>query len=436
MGFSSTNELASGIDTIMNFGDINTSATSNAASLSVAVAVKGAAVGTATSTATANSTAIHAGEGDETDDVYNAGTLTSTANANAVAASISATNQGLAIAADSVWDGGTKATAAARGIDVGAGGETMQNDGDITATAGALVGSLAAGVSISGVAGGSATSTGQADAIAIDMSDGDDTDTIINNGNLSANASSGAAAASVGFTQTGAAVSLGAVWDGGTGSMARSRGIDVGNAGDHVENYGRIDADSLAAAAEASVSVALTGVAGGITTSTAEGDAAAIDAGQDAGEDTVINEGELNVDSTAVALTGGVAVTQAGAAVVANAFWDGGTNSHSVASGIDTGDGADTIINSGDINVLNGSLDAAEIIDNLDVLEAIETGEGTDLLTGLGAITGAGSVSVAVSGVAGASAQATAIAESTGIDAGRTLLLTGNLRVTVVVASP
>ena len=103
---------------------------------------------TSTATAEAEATAIDAGAGDETDIVYNSGNLTARSEAGAVAASVSITNSGLAISADSVWDGGTGADAKSRGIYLGAGGETLTNDGNITTFS--LAGTASVGVAVAG----------------------------------------------------------------------------------------------------------------------------------------------------------------------------------------------------------------------------------------------------------------------------------------------
>jgi len=213
--------------------------------------------------------------------------------ARAAAASVSVTNKGLAISADSVWDGGTKATAVARGIDVGAGGETLTNDGQIDAAADAATASASIAVSMKGVAGASATATGKADAIAIDASAGDDVDTVTNNGVLTANATALSTAASISVTNQGLAIASGAVWDGGTKAEGSARGIDVGDGGDVIDNTGAVTVSSLSAAAEAAVGVAVKGVAGAVATSTSKSAAVALHAGDDDDNavDVVTNSG-------------------------------------------------------------------------------------------------------------------------------------------------
>jgi uncharacterized protein YhjY with autotransporter beta-barrel domain len=386
MSYSKTGTIASGADSIDNFGEVTATANAKAASFSVGVvASAGVAAATATSTANATASAIDAGAGDDIDDVYNTGTLNATANADAASASLSITNTGVSVAADSVWDGGTTATATARGIDVGSGGETIENHGEINSLADSFAGSVAAAATVTGAAGATASATGTADSTAIDASGGDDDDIVINSGELTSIADADAAALSVSVVNTGFAIAAGAAWDGGTTSTAISRGIDVGNGADQVSNSGDITVTADSDAKEAAVSVAVTGVAGAIATSTAMADAIAIDAGDDNAVDVVGNSGALTVMSEATALTSSVAVTTAGGAVA----WDGGTSSDAQARGIYTGEGADWIENEG------------ELLD-------IDANATTTSLA----------VAVAVSGVAVASASADSSAEAVAIDAG------------------
>ncbi|MBT8110017.1 MAG: hypothetical protein KJO27_04760 [Gammaproteobacteria bacterium] len=390
MSFSKTNVIASGADTIMNSGSVDAIANATAASASVAVAVKGVATATATSTANASATAIDAGAGNEVDNVSNTGVLTTDATALATSASVAVTTVGGSVAGDSVWDGGTGADARARGIDVGSGGETINNDGTIDTGATATTASVAASVSLTGLAAATATSTATADSIAIDASAGDDADTVINDGRLISDAQSTAAAASISFTQVGAAVTAGAVWDGGTGAESIARGIDVGDGADSITNTGAIDATTIATAAEVSGSVSLTGVAGAIATSNSDSQATAIYAGNesDLAADDVTNTGNLTADATASAVTAAVSVTTAGVAVAGGAVWDGGTTSEATARGIETGGGQDTVDNTGEVKAKSDAK-AAEL-----------------------------SAAVAVTGVAGAISTSTAESDATAIHTG------------------
>lgn len=382
-------ELGAGADTVDNSGNILAEGDALVAELAASVSVSGVAGATATSTGESNASAIHTGSGDAVDKVLNSGDLTAISKATAATAAVSVTNAGLAVAGGAVWDGGTKGVSEARGIYVGEGADVIDNSGDITAQSKGSAVEVAAAISVSGVAGATATSTGQSLATAIDASEGNDTDSVVNRGDLHAESTANAAAASVSVTNAGLAVASGAVWDGGTTAISEGRGIDVGAGEDNINNSGAITAESDARAAELAVSVAVTGVAGAIATSTGDSTAVAIDAGEEeVDDDTVINSGDLTVDSDALAATATVSVTTAGVSVAGGAAWEGGTKATSQARGIEVGEGADYVDNSGDLDIKSNAV-AAEA-----------------------------AVSVAVSGVAGGIATANSDSNASGIDAG------------------
>lgn len=347
--------IADGADTIDNSGDVTVTADSTTVSVSGAVAVTGVGIATSTSNATANAAAIDAGAGSGIDDVGNSGVLTVNSTATAVSTSMSVSNGGLAVAADSVWDGGTTASSRARGIDVGAGGETVRNDGRIDATSNASAGSAAVSVAVTGFAAASATSTAQSDSIAIDASAGDDDDTIINTGELTTNSNATGVTAAATFSNVGVSIASGAVWDGGTGATANSRGIATGNGADTIGNTANINTNADATSVEASASIAVTGITGAVATSTAEANAISIDAGADDAIDSVVNDGDLTVNSNATAVAASVSLTTAGIAVAADTFWDGGTTADAVARGIQVGAGDDTVINNGDLTLTSNA---------------------------------------------------------------------------------
>ncbi len=442
MSFSSTTEVAQGSDTIYNEGDILADANAGAASVSGTYVGKGIGIATATSTSKAEATAIDAGEAEDDDVVDNFGDLEANARSGAVSSSISYTNSGVAIAADAFWDGGTGAEAKSSGIKVGGGNDLINNAGNIETSSIAVAGSLSVGVAIKGVAGAVAASTADAHTIGIDAGEGVDTvnnqgsvdtiasatsgsagvavagsgvalasawstsnstataidtgdiaddDEVTNDGDLSAFANSNAVSASVSVTKAGVAGSVGAVWDGGTKADSRARGIDVGAGlvGDYIANSGNMDIDAVSVTGAASVSVALAGVAVSVATSTGTSDATAIDASQGDDADTVLNSGNLDVNSDAFAATVGVTITKGGVAIATDSVWDGGTKATARGRGIETGQGADEIQNAGNIDVLS--------------------------------ISGTGSVQVALpiaAGVGIAVATATSNADATAIDAG------------------
>ncbi len=126
-------DARAGEDVIHNTGTIDVDADAVTSSNSVAFTVAGVAGAVSTSTATADAVAISGGDGD--DRLINEGTLDSNADATAVSVSFAASAGGVAIAADAVWDGGTKADAHASGLDGGRGDDTIQNTAEVDATA-------------------------------------------------------------------------------------------------------------------------------------------------------------------------------------------------------------------------------------------------------------------------------------------------------------
>ena len=246
---------ASGADTIVNEHAIDVTAQATAPSLSVALeAKKGLAAVVSNVGSEAKSTAIRGGDGD--DDITNRGKLTSTATALAAAANFALAKDGVAAASDSVWDGGTKADATAVGIDADGGdlenisnttltlnrsgativhtntieaahgNDTVVNDGEIAANATATAASVDVAITTKGLSAALSQSTAKAAADAIRGGDGDDD--ITNHGKLSSTATATAAAASVAVTvEKGVAIAGNAVWDGGVTAEATAIGIDA-----------------------------------------------------------------------------------------------------------------------------------------------------------------------------------------------------------------
>ena len=388
--------LADGADAIDNDGAVNATANALAASVSVALTSSGVAIATATSTSSAKAAAIDAGQGTAIDDVTNRGSLTASADAQAYTASVSVVNNGAAIAAGSVWDGGTKAESRARGIDVGAGGETVTNSGAIESSAFSNTIEVAVAAAVNGFAAAVATTTGNADATAIDASAGDDVDHVTNDAELFAHATSKAISAAVTFTNNGVSLSSDGLWDGGTHSTARARGIDVGAGADTLTNSQQVRAEGDALGVSASFAASVNGVAVAATTATTLSDVAALDAGAGDARDTLTNSGRLIADSRASAAAASLSVTLNGAAVAAagNA-WDGGTSATANATGAILGGGDDVIVDSGGTSVdadafslsasvgltMNGlaaAISAAQADANA---KGIDAGAGNDSLT-------------------------------------------------------
>ncbi len=363
---SSSTQMASGDDRIVNSGDIEVYAI--AVSPSVATAVTTAGVSAAISTAKAESDARAIRGGDGGDTIENSGNLTVFSNADAAAVNVSVNaGGGVALAADAIWDGGTTSEAKAFGIDAegesssssttsidigssvsydqdktedeATGDDVVNNQGAIDVLAVAVAPSVAVSVvGTGGVAGAFSTATAKADSTAISTGAGDDT--ITNSGALTSATVANADAVSVSVTGVGGVgVSGNNVWDGGTKSEATTRGVDSGEGDDTLTNTGAIDASATTVTASGAVSVVgVGGVAGAISTATATSDSTAIDTG--AGDDTIINSGNLTSAATAIAAAANVSVTGVGGVSIAgNNAWDGGTLSEAKSRGVDSGEG-------------------------------------------------------------------------------------------------
>ena len=352
-----------GDDSVTNAGDVNATSLATTVSVPVSFAVTGVGVAIATSTATSQAAAIDAGLGNNTIVNRNAGLtdrtgkLVADATANAGQAAVAATSLGVAAASDAVWDGGTTADAAARGIRTSTGNDTIDNLGAIDATSTARAGSASIAVAVTGVAVAAANSTALSNAAAIDsgassgVQGGADQDLIVNRGLLTVVANALAFSLPVAVTTAGVSVTGNSVWDGGTTAEAIAAGIAARAGDDTIENHAGITAGADAKSGSLTASVAVTGFAASVATSTAIADAAAIDAGD--GADRVTNTGKLTANAKALAPTVQVAVTTAGVAATSDAVWDGGTKGEASARTIAAGDGADRVRNVGDVSAVS-----------------------------------------------------------------------------------
>ncbi len=381
---------------ITNSGLITVDSSAITLSGSVAVAVSGVAGATATSTSESRATGIAGGRGLFVDTLTNHGAINVNAFALAATAAVSVTNAGLAISADSFWDGGTTARAVARGIGDTGGPDSVLNGGRIEVTANANTASANVPVAVTGVAAALATGTADANASAIDLGAGG-ADLLINRGRLITDALALAGTVNVAVTTAGVAAAGNDVWDGGTNALAVARTIYTGDGNDVVTNAGDVSANSDAATAAVNVAVAVSGVGVAIGTSTATSVATAIDAGD--GDNTVTNRdagitdrtGKLVAEASAHAVTATVAVTTAGVAGASDSVWNGGTTADAAARGIRTSVGGNDTIDNG------GAIDATST-----------------------ARSGSGNVAVAVAGVAVALANSTALSSAAAIDTSAT----------------
>jgi hypothetical protein len=466
-----SSEAPTGNDTITNDGKVTATSVVVAPAISESINIIGAAAAMSTATAESTAIAIDAGAGNDT--VTNTGELEATAVANADAISLSISMVGGSVAADAVWDGGTRAKAEAIGIsgdgvnndesteatvefiggevelglltdeEAASGNDTITNTNTIKATSTAVVPSITVASNLLGLSAAMSTSTAEARAAAIDAGDGDDT--VDNSGNLTAKSTANADAVSVAATLIGVTVAGTSAWDGGTKATAEAVGIGGDGAGsesidrdieingdgmtlseltvresaggdDTINNSGNVDVEAIAVTVGVDVSLTGIGVAAAVSTSTARADSAGIDAG--VGEDTVTNSGDLTVKSDAVAVAVAVEVTPVGIGGVTDAVWDGGTKAESNAVGI-SGDGVGEKVTEKRSIVIAGSDVTIEDDTNSEDIGSrdIITNDGTVHVTADAHSTSVG-VSAAVIGVSTALSTGTARSNAAGINAG------------------
>ena len=281
--------------------------------------MKGVAGVVMTATSKATATAIDAGSDNDT--ITSDGTLSADAESNTVSVGLALSGQGVSLALDAVWDGGSKSNATASGISAGDGTDTVVNGGDMNITADAFVNSDTISANYQGVAGSAVSSTATAFASGIDGgSNPDATDqngdklleTITNDGALTVNATSSAVSVGVSISGQGVALALDAVWDGGSKSTAGAVGLSGGEGADAISSHAKLDVGADAFVNSDTIAGNFMGVAGAVVSSTATASAIGI-AGdcrpiQDAvcagGDDTVDNYDEIDADAKSAGRVG------------------------------------------------------------------------------------------------------------------------------------
>jgi hypothetical protein len=246
---------------------------------------------------------------------------------------------------DAVWDGGTDTSATAKGINAGDGDDVLHIGGSISATAAATTVAVDVGITGKGVSLAATASTTTAAATGIDGGTG--RDFIDNSAGITSSASASGVGVAAGLTGLGLSGATDAVWDSGTTATTAAAAIDGGAGDDTIVNTGNIllisDADTVA------VDVALTGagVSAALTNTTAEARAVGIDGGE--GADSIVNQGAISGSSTADAVGVGVSIAGAGVSASATDVWEDGISGQAAFVGIDAGSGNDTVTNSGAI---------------------------------------------------------------------------------------
>ncbi len=420
-----------GIDIITNFNKNTVTSTSDADSASVSVSLVGAEDGLTlgvsyadnTTTAEANAVGIDGSAGNDTIINTSTGQIEVTADPTSSSASVSATITGVTkgtgiVGGAALTDGTTKAISNVAGIKGGDGDDTIANFGKIIvrsnpdADSASVAVNLGAATGELGLVGGfsyaDATTTAEATAIGIDGGSGNDT--IYNTGEIEVTTKPSSSSASIamsaqGVKGMGAAVGV-SLTDGTTKAISTATGIAGGDGDDTIINSGRITVKALPDADSASVSVSISAAKEGVaaggtfadTTTIAQATATGIDGGQ--GNDTINNSGMIEVaaNSTSSAVSIGATITgvKEGAGLGV-ALTDGTTKAISTATGIKGGDGNNIIANSGNITVT-----ATSDADSASVSAALGgTGEGL------------------VAGVSYADATTKAEATAIGIETGR-----------------
>lgn len=445
-------------DVIDNRGDIellsNTDASGVAVALSVAGTVKGDAAGTSVSdasvTATSLATGIDGGEGD--DRIDQEGLISLTQGADATAVSVDLTVSGSMegnVDGAALSDSSATASTMAVGIDGGLGSDEITNRGAIFGHVDSSAIAVGVGFDVSlliakegdveGNVSGSSLSDASvfagADTIGILGNSG--TDNILNRGELSLTTFSDATGVAASVVVAGSVAAKGGVegeiagqslsnssvaaYTGTTGLVGGTEDDQIINLGDLSLLQATSSSTGVSAALNITAGVAangdakvnVTGKAVSDAGVTAEAQALGLDGGL--GSDYLDNSGEMNLLSSSEATGVAASLSVSGALTYkGNSTSDISGSAVSISSvfakaeaaGIDGGMGQDTILNTGNLSLMDG-----------DIFDADALGVSASLnVSGNVAIKGV--ASGGVDGTAASNATVTAEAKATGIDGG------------------
>ena len=412
-------EGGEGNDTITNSSTINVSANSTASSDQIAASLDISSTSSTSSTASVSTANL---EGPTAAGITNA----------PLQATVGGEESIIGFGAE-VTDAKTTAQTTATGISGNTGDDNIINNKvSVTGKAEADSLSLTASISVgkggmTGILPGTALVDGSttAEATVTGIDGGAGNDTISNTGELNSEAISNSTSASIGVFFKG--VTQGSIaWGGAfsdttTRAISTATGIAGGEGDDKITNSGKIKVTATPDADSASISLAIVGsekeggLVGGFTyvdaTTTAQATVVGIDGG--AGDDTITNAGEIEGTAESTSSSASIGVTAAGVKKgmgIAAALADGTTKAISSATGINSGDGDDTITSSGKIKAAaNSDADSASVS-----VSIVGTKEGV------------------VGGVSYADATTTAEAMATGIDTGvgnNVISVTGEIEV-------
>jgi outer membrane autotransporter protein len=326
-----------GNDTVTNLGTLDVDGRSEYSFADVQVNIAGAGIastGDADSHADSHVTGIAGGQGNDL--LRNEGAVRSDANATLTAKA----NAAVSIAGFAGMTAEVAAAPDATGIDGGSDDDTIENLGTVDATAAATM-TLENGSSftLAGFATGDTDVTANATSRAI--TGGDGLDTISNDANVNAIATSNT------MIGGGSTVIFGASnTDVTTNSTANSTAVDGGDGGGSVRNAGALSATSTATTSSTRSAYTFAGAATSGSVLDAASSAVGVRSGS--GVDTITNEAEGLIQVRAnsrLTSTGSAKATFGASSVSAN------VGSEISAWGIDTGAENDSIANSGTVDV-------------------------------------------------------------------------------------
>lgn len=391
-----------GDDTLVNLGLTDVLASTDSTSVAVGVhvvgAVQGISVGAALSdtstTATATALGIDGGLGD--DQIQNSGTLKAKTDSNLTSTSVSFDFSGVPTgfgitAGTALAKAGTVAYGTAIGIDGGQGNDVITNTIGGTVDADAEVEETATAIAIAvNMLGYSATDTSTSATIsAIGVQGGSGNNSLVNGGTITSDAHAIGHAGSYSLTIGVGGGSAKA----GTQATATTVGMQAGSGADNFYNAGTVTSTAQAVLDANSVSFTLAGFSAAEANSTAIAHAIGIDAGE--GNNTITNaaQGSITAQGIAKATAESVTVT------IGVAGTDAATEASADVTGINTGDGVDTIINNGALTAaaqvttatLSSSISLAGIAGQDSTpgtrVQGIVSGGGNDIISNTGSIT-------------------------------------------------
>ena len=324
-----------GDDTLTNLGSIDWTALSDARASSVSINLVGAALGGATTLSSATATGIAGAAGEDT--IENHGTMTLTADAKTTSGGVTVSLAGHAAA-----DSNIQAVAEAVGIDGGSGKDTITSRGAIQATATADAPASSVDVNIAGTALGDARTSAQATSIG--LQGGGEDDTLRNFSTIEAASTATTSADDVSVVIAGLASSSKDVLT----ATARSSGIAGGEGADDMYSAGDVTVSANATTTIGGSTVNIFGVSQSGGTANANVTAVGLDGG--AGDDGIHNFAKLTVGST-----GTMTIDRGNFEFGGVASAEGSLISSTSATGIAGGAGADSLYNQGDIEVTSSA---------------------------------------------------------------------------------